>query len=220
MRKLKIAPSIISADFANLGEQLKILKRTGIDMIHIDVMDGNFVPNITIGAPVIKSLRVETKLIFDTHLMIQNPERFIADFANAGSDIITVHLESKGNISKALKLIKGNNIKCGLAVNPATKLSKALPFINKIDLLLIMTVNPGFAGQRFISSVLPKLERARKIIDKKNLNIELEVDGGINSETAPLAVKAGADILVAGSFVFKGDMVENIRKLKELVSVA
>jgi ribulose-phosphate 3-epimerase len=213
---VKIAPSIISADFLQLGEQLKILERAGIDMIHIDVMDGNFVPNITVGVPVIKSLRAGTKLTFDVHLMIQHAEKFISDFANSGSDIITVHLESKGNISRALSLIKSYNLKCGLAINPETKLSKALEYLNKTDILLIMTVKPGFAGQKFMVEVIPKIKEAREFIDREKLNIGLEVDGGINLETAKLAIVAGADILVAGSFVFKGDIAENISKLREV----
>ncbi|MDI6708637.1 MAG: ribulose-phosphate 3-epimerase [Candidatus Thermoplasmatota archaeon] len=211
---VKIAPSIISADFAKLGEELKFLENANAELIHVDVMDGHFVPNITIGAGFVKALRSITRIPLDVHLMIQYPEKLVSQFESAGCDIITVHLESKGNISKALELIKSYNLKRGLAINPATKLSKALKFLNKIDVLLIMTVEPGFAGQKFMPSVIPKLEHARKVIDREKLNIELEVDGGINLSTAKSVIKAGADILVAGSFIFTGNIAENIRTLR------
>ncbi len=217
MKSIKIAPSILSADFSELGKQLKILECAGIEMIHIDIMDGNFVPNITIGAPVVKTLRAKTKLVFDTHLMIQHPEKFISDFADAGSDIITVHIEAKGDIGGALRNIKDRNLKAGIALNPTTSLSKIKRYIDDVDMLVIMTVNPGFAGQKFMPEVIPKIKEAREIIDKKQLDTEIEVDGGINLETAPLAVKAGANVLAAGSCIFTGNINENITKLKEAV---
>lgn len=216
--KIKIAPSILSADFARLGKQIKILESMKVDFIHVDVMDGHFVPNLTIGVPVVKSLRQHTKIPLDVHLMIDKPENFILPFAKAGSNIITVHVEAKGNPNQAINLIRAQNLKAGLALNPATPLSQIENYLDKIDLLLVMTVVPGFSGQKFMPEVLPKIKESRELIDKQNLSIDLEVDGGINSETAPQAVKAGANMLVAGSFVFIGDIKENLRKLRMSLS--
>jgi len=213
---MKIAPSLLSADFCKLEEQIRILENCGADMLHVDVMDGHFVPNITIGPVVIMSIRNCTKLPFDVHLMIQHPDRFIKSFADAGSDIITVHVEAEHDMDKTIKLMRENNVKVGVAINPGTPLSKVKDLMDKIDMLLIMTVNPGFAGQKFIHDVVPKIKDARNIIDSEGLDIDLEVDGGINPETGKIAVNAGANVLVAGSFVFKGSIKENMDVLKRL----
>jgi ribulose-phosphate 3-epimerase len=213
---MKIAPSLLSADFSKLDEQVRTLENCGADMLHVDVMDGHFVPNITIGPVVIRAIRNCTKLPFDVHLMIEHPDRFIKSFADAGSNIITVHAEAEHNIDKTIKLIRECNVNVGVAVNPATPLAKIKNLMDKIDMLLIMTVNPGFAGQKFIHDVVPKIKDARNIIDSEGLDIDLEVDGGINPETGKIAVDAGANVLVAGSFIFKGDIKENIDVLKRL----
>lgn len=213
---MKIAPSLLSADFSKLKEQVRTLEDCGADMLHVDVMDGHFVPNITIGPVVVRSIRNCTKLPFDVHLMIEHPDRFIKSFADAGSNIITVHAEAEHNIDKTIKLIRECNVNVGVAVNPATPLSKVKNLMDKIDMLLIMTVNPGFAGQKFIHNVVPKIKDARNIIDSERRDIDLEVDGGINSETGKLAASAGANILVAGSFIFKGNIKENMDVLKRV----
>lgn len=212
---MKIAPSLLSADFSKLEEQVRTLEDCGADMLHVDVMDGHFVPNITIGPVVISSIRNCTKLPFDVHLMIEHPDRFIKSFADAGSDIITVHAEAKHDIDKTIKLIRECNVNVGVAVNPATPLSKIKNRMDKIDMLLIMTVNPGFAGQKFIHDVVPKIKNARNIIDSEGLDIDLEVDGGINPETGKIAVDAGANVLVAGSFIFNGDIKGNMELLRK-----
>lgn len=212
---MKIAPSLLSADFSRLEEQVRTLENCGADMLHVDVMDGHFVPNITIGPVVIRAIRNCTKLPFDVHLMIQHPDRFIKSFADAGSNIITVHAEAEHNIDKTIKLIRECNVNVGVAVNPATPLSKVKNLMDKIDMLLIMTVNPGFAGQKFIHDVVPKIKDARNIIDSERRDIDLEVDGGINPETGKIAVNAGANVLVAGSFIFKGDVKKNMELLRK-----
>ncbi len=213
---IKIAPSMLSADFSILKEQIRDVEKCNPDMFHIDVMDGHFVPNITIGPVVISSVRNCTKIPFDVHLMISHPDRFIKSFADAGADIITVHVEAEHNINETIRMIKENDVKAGVAINPDTPLSKVEKLLKKIDMLLLMTVNPGFAGQKFIHDVVPKIKNARNIIDTEGLNIDLEVDGGINLETGKIAVNAGANILVAGSFIFKGNIKENMDALKRL----
>jgi len=214
---MKIAPSLLSADFSRLEEQIRILENCGADMLHVDVMDGHFVPNITIGPVVISSVRNCTKLPFDVHLMVQHPDRLIKSFADAGSNIITVHAEAEHDMDKTIKLMRENNVKVGVAINPATPLSKIKNLMNKIDMLLIMTVNPGFPGQKFIHDAVPKIKNARDIIGSEGLNIDLEVDGGINTETGKIAVDAGANILVAGSFIFKGDIKKNMELLRKRI---
>lgn len=199
---IKLAPSILSADFARLGEQIKEADDAGADYIHVDVMDGHFVPNLTIGPVVVSAIRPATRLPFDVHLMIESPEKYIDDFANAGADIITVQQEATVHLHRIVEQIKGFNKKAGVAINPATPigtLEEILPFI---DLVLVMTVNPGFGGQSFIQTMPQKIAAMRKMIDERKLDIELEVDGGINAETAPTAVAAGARVLVAGSAIF------------------
>lgn len=214
-QNIKISPSILSADFSILGEEIKSLEKAGADLIHVDVMDGHFVPNITMGPPIIKMIRKCTKLPFDVHLMISPVEKYIKDFANAGSDIITIHPEATDNLKRAVKTIRSLGKKAGVSLNPKTPISVLMDVINEIDLILIMSVNPGFAGQSFMSEVLPKVKELRQIINEKKLKIDIEIDGGINFETAPLAVKAGANILVSGTTIFTGgSLKENILKLR------
>ena len=213
-QNIKISPSILSADFSILGDEIKSLEQAGADLIHIDVMDGHFVPNITMGPPIIKMVRKFTKLPFDVHLMISPVEKYIKAFADAGSDIITIHPEATDNLKRAVSSIKSLGKKAGVSLNPKTPISALMDVINDIDLILIMSVNPGFAGQSFMSEVLPKVTELRKMINDKKLKIDIEIDGGINFETAPLAVKAGANILVSGTTIFSGSLKDNIQKLR------
>ena len=213
-QNIKISPSILSADFSILGDEIKSLEQAGADLIHIDVMDGHFVPNITMGPPIIKMVRKCTKLPFDVHLMISPVEKYIKAFADAGSDIITIHPEATDNLKRAVGTIKSLGKKTGVSLNPKTPISTLMDVINDIDLILIMSVNPGFAGQSFMSEVLPKVTELRKMINEKKLKIDIEIDGGINFETAPLAVKAGANILVSGTTIFSGSLKDNIQKLR------
>lgn len=213
-QNIKISPSILSADFSILGDEIKSLEKAGADLIHVDVMDGHFVQNITMGPPIIKMIRKCTKLPFDVHLMISPVEKYIKAFADAGSDIITIHPEATDNLKRAVGTIKSLGKKAGVSLNPKTPISALMDVINDIDLILIMSVNPGFAGQNFMSEVLPKVTELRKMINDKKLKIDIEIDGGINFETAPLAVKAGANILVSGTTIFSGSLKDNIQKLR------
>ena len=213
-QNIKISPSILSADFSTLGDEIKSLEKAGADLIHVDVMDGHFVPNITMGPPIIKMVRKCTKLPFDVHLMISPVEKYIKAFADAGSDIITIHPEATDNLKRAVGTIKSLGKKAGVSLNPKTPISALMNVINDIDLILIMSVNPGFAGQSFMSEVLTKVTELRKMINDKKLKIDIEIDGGINFETAPLAVKAGANILVSGTTIFSGSLKDNIQKLR------
>ncbi len=213
-QNIKISPSILSADFSILGDEIKNLEKAGADLIHIDVMDGHFVPNITMGPPIIKQIRKCTKLPFDVHLMISPVEKYIKAFADAGSDIITLHPEATDNLKRAVQTVKSFGKKAGVSLNPKTPISALMNVINDIDLILIMSVNPGFAGQSFMSEVLPKVTELRKMINDKKLKIDIEIDGGINFETAPLAVKACANILVSGTTIFSGSLKDNIQKLR------
>ena len=213
-QNIKISPSILSADFSILSDEIKSLEQAGADLIHIDVMDGHCVPNITMGPPIIKMVRKCTKLPFDVHLMISPVEKYIKAFANAGSDIITIHPEATDNLKRAVGTIKSLGKKAGVSLNPKTPISALMDVINDIDLILIMSVNPGFAGQSFMGEVLPKVTELRKMINDKKLKIDIEIDGGINFETAPLAVKAGANILVSGTTIFSGSLKDNIQKLR------
>ena len=213
-QNIKISPSILSADFSILGDEIKSLEQAGADLIHVDVMDGHFVQNITMGPPIIKMIRKCTKLPFDVHLMISPVEKYIKAFADAGSDIITIHPEATDNLKRAVSTIKSFGKKAGVSLNPKTPISALMDVINDIDLILIMSVNPGFAGQSFMSEVLPKVTELRKMINDKKLKIDIEIDGGINFETAPLAVKAGANILVSGTTIFSGSLKDNIQKLR------
>ena len=214
---IKISPSILSCNFSKLGEEIESLEKAGADLIHIDVMDGHFVPNITIGPEVIKKIRPLTKVPFDVHLMISPVDNFIEDFANAGSDIITIHPEATKDLKKSIELIKKFDKKVGISLNPNSEITLVEPYLNDIDLILVMSVNPGFAGQKFKPEVLKKLEKIKKIIVSKNLKIDLEIDGGISFQNSMDAKNAGANILVSGSTIFNennGDLKKNIGLLR------
>jgi ribulose-phosphate 3-epimerase len=219
MKKIQISPSILSADFNQLGNEIKRLEEAGADMIHMDVMDGHFVPNLTMGPPVIKALRKYTKLPFDVHLMISPVHKYIKDYADAGADIITIHPETTDNLEDSIQHIKKLNKKIGISLNPETQIEVVKNFLEKIDLVLIMSVHPGFGGQKFIPKVLDKIKELKKIKDQQNLNFDIEVDGGINFDNNKLVIKAGANILVSGTTIFKnnnGNIKKNIDTLKAI----
>ena len=212
---IKIAPSILSADFSRLGEHIKQLEACGADMIHIDVMDGMFVPNISFGIPVIKSIRKLTKLPFDVHLMIEEPSRYVEDFVKAGADIITVHYETDRHIDRTINYIKSFGIKAGVALNPATPVALIKDLISNLDMVLIMSVNPGFGGQKYIKYCSDKIKEVRTLSDKYNKDIMIQVDGGIDASNIGEVVNSGANVIVAGSAVFKnGEIDKNIKALR------
>lgn len=213
---VKIAPSILSADFARLGDEIKDVEAGGADYIHVDVMDGHFVPNITIGPLIVEAIRPVTKLPLDVHLMIENPDQYIEAFAKAGADYITVHVEACRHLHRTIQLIKSTGVKAGVVINPATPVESLKHIIEDVDMVLLMSVNPGFGGQKFISSVLTKIKQVKEMADAVNPELEIEVDGGVNEETAKLCVEAGATVLVAGSAVFnKENRAAAIASLKQ-----
>ena len=217
MKKIQISPSILSADFSQLGNEIKRLEEGGADMIHVDVMDGHFVPNLTIGPPVIKALRKQCSIKFDVHLMISPVHKYIEAYADAGADIITIHPEATKNLDESISKIKSLNKKVGVSLNPESKLDLIINYLEKIDLVLIMSVNPGFGGQKFMPGVLDKVKQLKEIKSKKNMNFDIEIDGGINFDNCQSAIDAGANILVSGTTVFKsnnGDIKKNIDLLK------
>ena len=219
MKKIQISPSILSADFSQLGNEIKRLELGGADLIHVDVMDGHFVPNLTIGPPVIKALRNYTKLPFDVHLMISPVHKYIKDFANAGADIITIHPEATENLADSIKHIKNFKKKVGLSLNPNTELKVINDYLDQIDLVLIMSVYPGFGGQKFMPEILNKIKEVKEIKEKNNYKFDIEVDGGINFSNYQSVIKAGANILVSGTTIFKenkGNLKKNIEILKTI----
>ena len=212
----KIAPSILSADFTRLGEEIKAVEKAGADYIHIDVMDGHFVPNITVGPMIVRAARKATNLPLDVHLMIENPERYIDDFVKAGSDLITIHAETVTHLHRLLGVIRDAGVKAGVSLNPATPLSSIEYVLDNLDMVVLMTVNPGFGGQSFIPEVLPKIEELKKIIDQKGMEVDIEVDGGINVKNIGQVAQAGANVFVAGNAIFGSqDYAETISLMRE-----
>ena len=217
MKKIQISPSILSADFSQLGNEIKRLEEGGADMIHVDVMDGHFVPNLTIGPPVIRALKKHSSMLFDVHLMISPVHKYIEDYSRAGADIITIHPEATENLELSILKIKELNKKAGVSLNPETKIDTIINHLDKIDLVLIMSVNPGFGGQKFMPEVLNKIRELKKIQKSKDLKFDIEIDGGINFDNSKKAIEAGANILVSGTTIFKsnnGDIKKNIELLK------
>lgn len=213
---IKLAPSILSADFARLLEDVKKVEQAGCEYLHIDVMDGHFVPNITLGPAIVKSLRKDVNMVFDTHLMIENPDNYIKDFVDSGSDIIVVHAEACNHLHRTIQNIKSYNIKAGVALNPATPIETIKHVLEDVDMVLVMTVNPGFGGQSFIEGMIEKIEELKKLIDEKKLKVDIQVDGGIKPDNIDKVVKAGANIIVAGSAIFNSDNIcETVKIMRE-----
>ena len=214
-----LSPSILSADFTKLGEEIETIDNAGAEYIHVDVMDGMFVPSISYGMPVIKSIRKSTGKVFDVHLMISEPIRYIADFAASGADMITVHVEACSDVVATIEKIREYKLKVGITLNPDTPVSAIKPYLNRVDMVLIMSVNPGFGGQKFITSSVDKIKEVKRLGDELNLSYDIEVDGGINIDNLATVLEAGANVIVAGSAIFRGDAAENVKKFKSIMSV-
>ena len=214
-----LSPSILSADFTKLGEEIETIDNAGAEYIHVDVMDGMFVPSISYGMPVIKSIRKSTGKVFDVHLMISEPIRYIADFAASGADMITVHVEACSDVVATIEKIREYKLKVGITLNPDTPVSAIKPYLNRVDMVLIMSVNPGFGGQKYITSSVDKIKEVKRLRDELNLSYDIEVDGGINIDNLATVLEAGANVIVAGSAIFRGDAAENVKKFKSIMSV-
>lgn len=213
-----LSPSILSADFKKLGDELRVIDEAGSEYIHVDVMDGMFVPSISYGMPVIKSIRSATEKIFDVHLMIEEPIRYIEEFVNSGADIITVHVEACKDVVATIEKIKSFGVKAAITLNPPTPVSAIEPYLELVDMVLVMSVNPGFGGQKFIPESIDKVKEVRRLLDNKGLETDIEIDGGINLDNVASVIEAGANIIVAGSAVFKGDAAENVKKFKQIMT--